>query len=121
MRPLPNFRARLKEALGERLDEWRPGGKAQGGSSDREASAAFVADPEPAAESTSRRPYGHAAAAWPPPIPSAPRDEEAAKGSRAALLARLRDPDSLREAFVVKEILDRPVGLRPARGRGIRG
>ena len=117
MRLLPNFRARLKEALGERLDEWRPGGKAQAAPSEREASAAFIADPEPAAEPASRsRPRYEAAAPWSAP---APRDEAAA-GSRAALLARLRDPDALREAFVVKEILDRPVGLRPLRGRGIR-
>ena len=121
MRLLPNFRARLKAGLEQHADEWRPGGPAQSSPSEREAGAAFVADPELGAESTSRRPPRHAAAARPPSTPSAPRDEEAAEGSRAALLARLRSPDSLREAFVVKEILDRPVGLRPARGRGIQG
>ena len=120
MRLLPNFRARLKESLGERLEEWRPGGKAHAASSEQGASA-FVADPEPAAEpaarSSSRR---YATDYWTAPASPAPRDEAAA-GSRAALLARLRGPDALREAFIVKEILDRPVGLRSPRGRGIRG
>lgn len=121
MRLLPNFRARLKEALGERLDEWRPGGTAPEAPLRGGPDAEFVADPEPAAEPASRSRFRHEAAApWAAPPPPAPRDE-AAKGSRAALLARLRGPDALREAFVVKEILDRPVGLRPPRGRGIRG
>ena len=121
MRLLPNFRARLKEALGERLEEWRPGGKApevplRGG-----PGAEFVADPDRATEATARTSSRYAAdAPWAAPASPAPRDEAAA-GSRAALLARLRGPDALREAFVVKEILDRPVGLRPPRGRGIRG
>ena len=118
---LPNFRARLKEALGERLEEWRPGGeRGEAAPSHREAHAAFVADPEPAAEPASRpSSRRYATDSWTAPAPPTSRDE-AASGSRAALLARLRNPDSLREAFVVKEILDRPVGLRPQRGRGIR-
>ena len=117
----PSFRARLKEAFEQHADGWRPGGPAQSSPSEREARAAFVADPESAAESTSRRAPGQAAAARPQSTATAPRDEAAAEGSRASRLARLRSPDALREAFVVKEILDRPVGLRPLRGRGIRG
>ena len=115
MRLLPNFRARLKEALGGRLEEWRPGGeRAEAAPSQREVHA------EPAAEPYPRPPPRHAAAAsWTAAAPPAPGDEAAA-GSRASLLARLRHPDSLREAFVVKEILDRPVGLRPPRGRDVR-
>ena len=121
MRLLPNFRARLKEALGGRLEVWRPGGeKVEAAPSQREARAAFVADPEPAAEPAFRpSPSRYATDYWTAPASPTSRDEAAA-GSRASLLARLRNPDSLREAFVVKEILDRPVGLRPPRGRGIR-
>lgn len=115
MRLLPNFRARLKEALGGRLEEWRPGGeRTETAPSQRDAYA------EPAAEPSPRPPPRYAAAdPWSAAAPPAPRDAAAA-GSRAALLARLRHPDSLREAFVVKEILDRPVGLRPLRGRSVR-
>ena len=117
---LPNFRARLKEALGERLEEWRPGGEAQAASSARETGAEFVADPEPAPAPAPRSPPRRAAAAaWTVPAPTPTPREKAIAGSRAALLARLRAPDALREAFVVKEILDRPVSLRPPRGRGI--
>lgn len=116
---LPNFRARLKEALGERLEEWRPGGKVPEEPSSTGPRAAFVADPEPAAEPAPRPSPRYAAdAPWTAPAAPASRDRADA-GSRAALLARLRGPDALREAFVVKEILDRPVGLRPPRGRGI--
>ena len=39
------------------------------------------------------------------------------KERRRSLPARLRDPGVLREAFVVKEILDRPLGLRRGRDR----
>ena len=115
MRLLPNFRARLKEALGGRLEEWRPGGeKVEAAPSQREAHA------EPAAEPASRpSPNRYATDYWTAPASHTSRDE-AATGSRSSLLARLRHPDSLREAFVVKEILDRPVGLRPLRGRGVR-
>lgn len=121
MRLLPSFRARLKETLGERLEEWRPGGKAQAASPDWQPDATFVADPEPAAEPAARpSSRRYATDPWTAPAPPTPRDGAAA-GSRAALLARLRGPDALREAFVVKEILDRPVGLRPPHGRGIRG
>ena len=121
MRLLPSFRARLKEAFGERLEEWRPGGKARDAPSDWRPDAAFVADPEPAAEPAPRPSPGYAGAPpWTAPAAPASRDGADA-GSRAALLARLRGPDALREAFIVKEILDRPVGLRPPRGRGIRG
>lgn len=121
MRLLPNFRARLKEAFERHLDEWRPGGeRAEAAPSQREARAAFVADPEPAAEPSPLSPTRHAAAdPWAAAASRAPGDGAAA-GSRVALLARLRNPDSLREAFVVKEILDLPVGLRPLRGRGVR-
>ena len=61
---------------------------------------------------------------WPPPgaaPASAPRRPPAGpvgeKERRRSLPARLRDPGVLREAFVVKEILDRPLGLRPVRDR----
>ena len=120
MSPLSNLRSRLKAAFQEHSAEWRPGGMEQAAPSDREADAAFVADPGPAAASAPRPPPRHATAAWPPPTPPAPRDE-ASEGSRASLLARLRSPAALREAFVIKEILDRPVGLRLPRGRGLRG
>ena len=121
MRLLPNFRARLKEALGERLEEWRPGGKVPEAPLGGGSGAASVTDPEPAAAPASRpSPSRYATDPWTVPASPASRDDAAA-GSRASLLARLRNPDSLREAFVVKEILDRPVGLRPPRGRGVRG
>ena len=119
MRLLPGFRARFKEALGERLEEWRPGGKVPEEPLSTGPHATFVADPEPGAEPASRPSRRYAAdAPWTAPAAPTSRDE-VVKGSRAALLARLRGPDALREAFVVKEILDRPVGLRPPRGRGI--
>ena len=122
MRLLPNFRARLEKALGERLDEWRPGGTAPDAPSDRESDAAFVADAEPAADAEpvsrpSSRPGATDYRSAPASPPSSRGETDA--GSRAALLARLRGPDALREAFVVKEILDRPVSLRSRRGRGI--
>ena len=119
MRLLPGFRARFKEALGERLEEWRPGGKERAAPPDWQSDAAFAADPEPVTEPAPRPSSRYAEAApWAAPAAPASRDEADA-GSRAALLARLRGPHALREAFIVKEILDRPVGLRPPRGRGI--
>jgi len=121
VRLLPNFRARLKEALGERLEEWHPGRKVPEAPLGGSSGASFVADPEAAAEPASRpSPSRYATDSWTAPASPTSRDEAAA-GSHASLLARLRNPDSLREAFVVKEILDRPVGLRPSRGRNIRG
>ena len=63
-------------------------------------------------------------------VPAAGRSPGGATGSRTTLpyahaspahglseriLARLRTPDALREAFVVKEILDRPLARRRAR------
>ena len=121
MRLLPGFRARLKEAFGERLEEWRPGGKARAAPPDWQSDAAFAADSEPVTEPAPRPSSRYAEATpWTAPVAPTSRDE-VVKGSRAALLARLRGPDALREAFIVKEILDRPVGLRPPRGRGIRG
>ena len=52
--------------------------------------------------------------------PSSPAAPPRPQASPASLLserirARLRAPDALREAFVVKEILDRPLGLRRTR------
>ena len=120
MRLLPGFRSRLKEALGERLEEWRPGGKEGETPGDWRARAEFVSDTEPDPEPAPRTSARRATDSWHAPA-SPPARDEAARGSRAALLARLRGPDALREAFIVKEILDRPVSLRPARGRGFRG
>lgn len=117
---LSNLRTRLNEALEGHAAEWRPGGDPRAAPAARETGAAFVADSGPATEPAPRSPSRHAAEAWPAPVPPASR-EESVEGSRASLLARLRSPHALREAFVVKEILDRPVGLRPPRGRGIRG
>ncbi len=53
--------------------------------------------------------------AAPPPMPRAGFPAEGTFSAR--LRARLRTPNSLREAFVVKEILDRPVALRRGRTR----
>ena len=44
-----------------------------------------------------------------PTVPASP--------SQHPLLSRLRDPDSLRDAFVLKEILDKPRANRPFRLR----
>ena len=50
--------------------------------------------------------------------PAAPeRKAPVARDRRHVLLSRLHDPGALREAFVIKEILDRPVGLRRMRDR----
>ena len=65
-------------------------------------------------EEVERRPWGKPAAEQ-PPMPRAELPGEMALSAR--LRARLRTPASLREAFVVKEILDRPVGMRRGRNR----
>ncbi len=49
----------------------------------------------------------------PPPLP----EERSVPPAKVALRQRLRDPARLREAIVVREILDKPVALR---GRGRR-
>ena len=51
----------------------------------------------------------------PPPMPRAGLPAELALSAR--IRAWLRRPDGLRKAFVVKEILDRPVALRRGRNR----
>ncbi len=53
----------------------------------------------------------------PPPSPAAPPHLQASPASLLSerIRARLRAPDALREAFVVKEVLDRPPGLRRTR------
>ena len=52
-----------------------------------------------------------------PPSPAAPPHLQASPASLLSerVRTRLRAPDALREAFVVKEILDRPPGLRHTR------
>ena len=117
MKLLPNLRARLEKAFGQHADAWRPG----------ETPPASSGDWGPDAESPPREDADREGARRPAPRASvAPPAAAATSGApgaslHASLLARLRSPDALREAFVVKEILDRPVGLRPPRGRGIRG
>ena len=53
----------------------------------------------------------------PPPSPSVPPGPHASSESLLSerVRARLRTPDALREAFVTKELLDRPLGLRRTR------
>ncbi|MDP6604519.1 MAG: hypothetical protein QGG17_10030 [Rhodospirillales bacterium] len=65
-------------------------------------------------EEVERRPWGEPATER-PPMRQAGLPGEMALSAR--LRARLRTPHSLREAFVVKEILDRPVGMRRGRNR----
>ena len=90
--------------------------------------------PSEAAPGPTRRP-SPADDAWPPPraapgsapLAAAGRAGAASGGGapepagenerRRSLPARLRDPGVLREAFVMKEILDRPIGLRRGRER----
>lgn len=62
------------------------------------------------------RPPGatHRAPSGAPPSPSSPSHLPASPESLLSerIHARLRTPDALREAFVVKELLDRPLGRR---------
>ena len=54
-----------------------------------------------------------------PHAPSAQRQPAiSASALSERIRARLRTPDALREAFVVKEILDRPLGRRRSRNTG---
>ena len=54
-----------------------------------------------------RGPHARAPSLHPPATPASVMSER--------IRARLGTPDALREAFVVKEILDRPLGRRPRR------
>ena len=54
-----------------------------------------------------RGPHARASSLHPPATPASVMSER--------IRARLGTPDALREAFVVKEILDRPLGRRPRR------
>ena len=120
--------AALREEAGTRprpipADDARPPSEAAPGPAHRPP---LADDPWPPSEappaSAHRRPP--ADDPWPPPgaapasahrrPPAGPVGE---KERRRSLPARLRDPGVLREAFVVKEILDRPLGLRPVRDR----
>ena len=76
-------------------------------------------EPRPAdvlapSEEAELRPWGEPPVA-PKPMPHAGLPAEGTLSARVR--ARLRAPQSLREAFVVREILDRPVGLRRGRKR----
>ena len=68
-----------------------------------------AAAPGPAPRPSPAAPVTAPAEVAPEPVGEAER--------RRTLLARLRDPGALRDAFVVKEILDRPLGLRRGRDR----
>ena len=124
---LPNLRARLEEAFKEHAEDWRPGGAAPAhpgfdAEPVREQAAAPAAAPSPSPR-PSAAPF--AATSRPPAAPARgnaahPVARGNAALSPASLAARLRSPHALREAFVVKEILDLPVGLRPLRGRRVR-
>ena len=109
---LSNLRTRLNEALEGHAAEWRPGGDPRAAPTARETGAEFRPDENTSPESAPRPKRATPSPPSPPATAAWPID---------SLLARLRSPHALREAFVVKEILDRPVALRPPRGRGIRG
>lgn len=72
-------------------------------------------EPEPAVTKGVETQPPRAPAAGPFPMPQA--ELPAGVALTARVRARLRAPDGLREAFVVKEILDRPVALRRGRNR----
>ena len=67
------------------------------------------AAPDPAPRPSPAEPVAAVAERAPEPVGEAER--------RRSLLARLRDPGAFRDAFVMKEILDRPLGLRRGRDR----
>ena len=74
------------------------------------------------ASATMRAPASEAASGHRRPSPTAPpRRPHAPSGSPLSerVRARLRTPDALREAFVVKEVLDRPLARRRS-GPGMR-
>ena len=107
--------AREPDAAGEADTVWEPG----------RMPAATMREPEPAWKpAAARKPSAPQASrasgatyrapsrspASPPHLPASP---ESLLSER--IHARLRTPDALREAFVVKELLDRPLGRRRTR------
>ncbi|MEM7252255.1 MAG: hypothetical protein AAF493_12605 [Pseudomonadota bacterium] len=60
----------------------------------------------------------------PPPITVAPEPEPvrraAPRSGSQHFLSSLRDPNTIRTAVIWAEILDKPVALRPRRGRRVR-
>ena len=110
--------ARKPEAVEEADAGWEPGPARE-----REPVAAW----KPAAERTAAppvsrtpgAPYRAPGATYRAPPPSAPASSPPRPSSELLLpervRARLHGQDALREAFVMKELLDRPLGLR--RGR----
>ena len=82
----------------------------------REAEAArrpAVAREPVAPQAAASRAPGAADRAPPSPSPAAsPRPRPSGSPAAERIRARLRTPDALREAFVVKALLDRPPGLR---------
>ena len=119
---LDQVRARLREAVAEYEAELRPGGAPHEPRTAQDEDADFPPDADFAPEAKLAPGTMRGPTVRPPPLRSAlaaAEPEPAAPGARTrrgALIARLRSPHALREAFVVKEILDRPVGLRRTRG-----
>ena len=93
-------RARRSTAAGEPETVWKP-------MTAREP----VASPAPA---TSRAPQAYRASPPSPTTPSHPHPSSESLLSKR-IRVRLHAPDALREAFVMKELLDRPLGRRRTR------
>ena len=93
-------RARRSTAAGEPETVWKP-------VTAREP----VASPAPA---TSRAPQAYRASPPSPTTPSHPHPSSESLLSKR-IRVRLHAPDALREAFVMKELLDRPLGRRRTR------
>ena len=110
--------AALREEAGTRprpipADDARPPSEAAPGPAPRRPPADDAWPPPEAAPRPRRRPPAGPVAASEGGAPEPVGEKE----RRRSLPARLRDPGVLREAFVVKEILDRPLGLRRGRDR----
>ena len=116
--------AREPDAAGEAGTVWEP--------EPGRMPAATIREPETAWKpAAARRPSAPQATASAPAASRAPRDAYRAPSRSPAsplhlpaspesllserIHARLRTPDALREAFVVKELLDRPLGRRRTR------
>ena len=110
--------ARKPEAVEEADAGWEPGPARE-----REPATRWKPAPErtpaPPVSRTPGTPYRAPEATYRAPPPSAPASSPPRPSSESLLpervRARLRGQDALREAFVMKELLDRPLGLR--RGR----
>ena len=104
-----------RAARREGFDPFGAGGRQSGGGIRRDAPS-----PPPGEAPAPARTPGAAAAG----VRSTPREPERKRANGTSrsrrLRARLRQPDSLRELFLLREVIDRPIALRRPRPRSRR-